>query len=202
MREKGEMKNSIREDSFLTKFSLVDYLIALFRYKKVLKHLKKNSSVLDIGSGYNAHLLNHISNLISRGVGLDISVNESKQTNKISLIKWDLNSKTFPLTEKFDVAFCLAVLEHVLEPKNLLTNIYNSLKERGTLLLTVPTWKSKSLLEFSAFKLNIISRQEIADHKRYFDKSELVSLCNEAGFRDITHNYFQLGLNNFVLARK
>lgn len=192
----------MREDSFLTKFNLIDYLIALLRYKQALKYFKKNSSVLDIGCGYNAYLLNYISNLISHGVGLDISVNKRKQTNKINLIRWDLNSKNFPLLEKFDMVFCLAVLEHVLEPKNLLTNIYNSLEERGILLLTVPTWKSKPLLEFSAYKLKIISHQEIVDHKRYFEKSELISLSNEVGFRDIIHNYFQFGFNNFVLARK
>lgn len=195
-------EKNMRKKSFLTKFNLMDHLVALFRYKQALKYLKKNSSVLDIGCGYNAYFLNYVSSLISQGVGLDISVNESKKTNKIRLIRWDLNLKNFPVVEKFDIAVCLAVLEHVLEPKNLLANIFNSLKEEGLLLLTAPTWNSKSYLEFLAFKLRIISPQEIADHKRYFNKPELVSLCSEVGFREVIHSYFQLGFNNFVLASK
>lgn len=39
---------------------------------------------------------------------------------------------------KYDVAFCLEVMEHVKSPKTLLSNIFHNLKSGGRLYLSVP----------------------------------------------------------------
>lgn len=40
--------------------------------------------------------------------------------------------------DKADVAFCVEVLEHTLNPAAVLNNIYNNLRSSGTLYLTIP----------------------------------------------------------------
>ena len=47
------------------------------------------------------------------------------------------------------------------------------LKPGGLLVLTVPSWRAKPVLEFLSFRLGIVSRAEIEDHKRYFDRRDL-----------------------------
>lgn len=40
--------------------------------------------------------------------------------------------------KKFDIAFCIEVLEHVEDPQQLMVNIYNNLKPGGYLYLSAP----------------------------------------------------------------
>jgi len=63
---------------------------------------------------------------------------------------------------------------------------------------------AKPILEFLAFKLGVIDRDEIADHKQYFNVAELKELLVKCGFRpeDISAHTFLFGLNNFILAKK
>jgi hypothetical protein len=68
----------------------------------------------------------------------------------------------------------------------------------------VPSVWSKPLLEFFAYKLHIIDKVEIEDHKKYYKKDSLIESLELAGFskKNIKHQYFELYMNNFVLAQK
>ena len=191
-----------RQHSHLFKYHPVEHLVSLFRFNKVSRYIKEKVVLLDVGCGYNGNLLNCFSERIKQGFGIDLLVNQSCNNGKIKLISCDLNHDSFPALPKFDVVTCLSVLEHVYRPENILKNIYNSLKDSGLLLLIVPSWKSKPVVEFAAFKLKIISREEIMDHKRYFDKEEIEDLVRKIGFKEIAHKHFQWRMNNLIVARK
>ena len=97
----------------------------------------------------------------------------------------------------------LAVLEHLEKPQEMLTEIGRVLQENGRLVLTVPGKRAKPVLEFLAFKLSIVSRAEIADHKKYYDLLELRQLAAADGsFAIVKHHSFQLGMNNFCVMQK
>ncbi len=70
--------------------------------------------------------------------------------------------------------------------------------------MTTPASRAKSLLEFMAFRLKIMSYEEIADHKRYYDRESLVQDLIQGGFKreNITVSNFELGFNLFVIATK
>jgi hypothetical protein len=70
------------------------------------------------------------------------------------------------------------------------------------LILTTPAPASKSLLEFLAFRLKIISQKEIENHKHYFSKRELLSILTDLDFQNITCSYFELGFNQICQAKK
>lgn len=193
-----------REQSHLQDFNILEFLGSFMRYSKIRKYIPEDSLLLDVGCGYNANLLHSVEHSIKHGYGIDFSVNKDKSTDKIDLIECNLDEDLFPsfLLSTFDVVTCLAVAEHLNNPVILIKNIYNVLKESGMLILTVPTWKAKSVLEFLAFKLRVASTTEIADHKRYYNKNETLSLCKSQNFSSIKHTYFQFGWNNLVIAIK
>jgi hypothetical protein len=59
-------------------------------------------------------------------------------------------------------------------------------------LITVPSWYAKPALEFLAFKLGIVSLEEIADHKRYYNRDDLVNFFLDMPEMEIVeHCYFQ-----------
>lgn len=187
-----------------TKNSLLDRIIEKLRHNKILKHVKKGVVILDLGCGYNANLLNYLlrKKIIETAFGIDLSVNKSSRN--IRLIKGRSDKEIQLPTESFDVITGLALIEHVKYPEIMLKEAYRLLKKNGILLLTTPSYISKPILEFLAFRLKIISGKEIADHKRYYDRISLKNDLVKAGFkpRKITVKYFQLGFNLLVIAKK
>jgi ubiquinone/menaquinone biosynthesis C-methylase UbiE len=98
----------------------------------------------------------------------------------------------------------LAVLEHMEHREELLKEIYRVLKPGGVLLLTVPTWPAKPVLEFLAYRLKVVSDEAIREHKTYFWKKELRDILSLVQFKpEMTQvRYFELGFNLFAAARK
>lgn len=182
--------------------SLLDYVVERQRFTIINKFIKHNPSILDLGCGYDAKLLNNFKGRIKNGVGIDLSVGTC--INKIKLIKGRVDKKINLKSGQFDIVTSLAVIEHVDFPEIMLKESFRLLKKGGILLITTPSRYSKPLLELLAFKLRVISGNEIADHKRYYDTNTLKRLLVNSSFspNNIKIRYFQLGLNIFAIAKK
>lgn len=182
--------------------SLLDRIIEDLRFNKINKYISKDCTLLDLGCGYNATLLKRYSNSIKQGTGIDLSVNINLKN--VKLIKGRIDKKIKLPSNKFDIITSLAVIEHVDSPETMLKEAYRLLKKNGTLLITTPSKYNKPILEFLAFKLKTISKSEIEDHKRYYDKTSLRKELISSGFMQnkIKVKYFQLGLNIFAIAKK
>jgi len=192
-----------RTESFsINNGSILDKFIGQLRFKKIINKIPKESKVLDLGCGLNGLFLQKIQDSISEGVGLDLKINNNFKNDKIKLLSHNLDNPLPFENNYFDVITSLANLEHLNYPENVLKEIYRVLKPNGILLLTTPTIYSKPVLEFMAFKLGIINKEEIADHKKYFTKNELETLCKNIGFSQYKYKYFQFFMNGFLFAKK
>lgn len=184
--------------------SFLDHLIESIRLRNIIGHIPRNGILVDLGCGYDANLLTFLSPRLKQGIGLDLSVSKHPKSNNVQL-KSARADKRLPLkSNSVDGVTALATIEHVEHPEVLLNESFRILKPGGILLLTTPAAHAKPLLEFMAFKLHIISDEEIGDHKQYFTKKTLNDAIVKAGFSknkvDITT--FELGFNLFAKARK
>jgi SAM-dependent methyltransferase len=174
------------------------------RIGKVLDEIKKipDCTLLDVGCGFNHKFLYTVEPWISHGTGIDFKVPEVR-SKKIRTIQSKLND-TLPFTENsFDIVTMLAVLEHLERPREICREIVRVLKPGGRLVLTVPGKCAKPVLEFLAFRLGIVNRVEIEDHKKYYDLPELQELVQSVGkIVIVKHAHFQLGMNNFCVMEK
>jgi len=176
-------------------------ILRKIRFKKVLPYLSNANYVCDIGCGCSAYFLNKISNRIKKGIGLDKNIT-SKQKGNIELLAFEFRDE-LPFRENyFDLITMMAVLEHIENLGDMFKEIYRVLKPGGLLLLTTPTPKAKPILEFLSFKLKLVDRREILDHKKYWNKNELINLLAEKNFKIFRYNYFEFGLNLFIAAKK
>ncbi|MFA5879877.1 MAG: methyltransferase domain-containing protein, partial [Candidatus Margulisiibacteriota bacterium] len=158
---------------------------------------------LPICCGNKSFLLDSVSYKIKSGVGLDYEV-KNKKKNNIEYINYKFNGN-LPLKDKcFDKIFLLAVLEHIETDKvgDLFLEFKRILKNDGKIVLTTPTLKSRWLLEFLAYKMKLISSQEIKDHKKYYDKEEIMKLAKEDKLKLIDYKLFQFGLNSRAVFKK
>lgn len=180
---------------------ILEPILRRIRFDMVLKHVRAGSVVVDLGCGHTPNFLNRLQSYISQGVGIDPLIKSGKK-GRIRLLSKFLSDR-IPLKNNFaDHVTLTAVLEHLDDPTSLLKEAHRILKPGGTLLLTTPSPLNKPLLEFLSFKLGVVSQREIAEHKRYFWKKELVDSLKSVGFKKIKHSYFEFYLNNFASATK
>lgn len=182
--------------------NLGEPILQYLRIKRVKKYIPQNASLLDVGCG-NGNLLFNLANRLSYGEGLDQKVNSHTEGN-IHLQSWHASMPLpFP-SASFGAVTMMAVLEHLDNPRFVLSECLRVLEPAGRLLLTTPSPMAKPILEFLSFRLGIVSPQEIADHKHYFSKDEIRQFLLAVGFpvSAISIKYFQFGFNVFALAVK
>jgi len=181
---------------------VLEQVLRNFRLNRAAKWVNKGDRVLDVGCGWQALALRHFSQNIKQGVGVDFKV-EIRDVPSNVLLLAERFDRNWPAQEKdFDKALMLAVLEHI-EPDRVdfvLTNIRNSLRPNGKLILTVPTPRGKTVLEFLAYRLGLVNPDEIRDHKVYYDHLLLRSTLEKNGFKLVKYNTFQFGMNSFGVA--
>ncbi|MCX6755954.1 MAG: class I SAM-dependent methyltransferase [Candidatus Nomurabacteria bacterium] len=185
-------------------FNAIDKTIAKMRLRKVSQFVNKDDVVLDFGCGYQAFFLKSISDKISKGWGIDYEVENDVSFKNLTLMNLNYQGNLPFEDKKFDKIFLLAVYEHIpLESTvSLLIELKRVLKDNGKIVLTIPTPKGKSVMEFLAFKLGVISRAEIADHKKYYSKEDIHGDATKAGLCLSYHRYFQFGWNSLQVLEK
>lgn len=180
-------------------FNLLDKFIRHLRISKILPYLKKEDIVCDLGCG-DGSSLRFLSSRIKEGYGLDKNIRESKENN-LYFLSQDITSPLPFEDNKFDIILSLAVLEHLDSFGSLIKEAKRVLKNNGLFILTTPTPASKTLLEFLAFKLKIISEKEIRDHKHYYTKEELINLFKD-NFQILKIKTFSFKFNTLIVLKK
>ena len=185
-------------------FNILDKIIAHLRLGKVMQFVEKEDTVLDFGCGVQGFFLNQIKSKIKNGIGIDGDLGQNLTFDNIELQKFMFADK-MPFEDKsFNKIFLLAVLEHI-EPENvpsLINELKRILKDNGKIVLTIPTPKGQPIMEFLAFKLKIISEPEIRDHKKYYAKEDVQSVCELTQMNLSYHKYFQFGWNSIQVLEK
>jgi len=189
-------------------------IFRFFRFKKGLSYIKKNKPLvlIDLGCGkkipfYFFAKKNKI--IFKKYIGIDPFVEEEIVTSlnkkKDILILNKALKKKIPLpSSSVDYVVAFAFLEHIKNPADIIRETLRILKPGGKIIITTPTPKAKGILEFLSFKLKLIRRDEIAEHKNYFNKENLLYLIpkNKKLNLKIIHQYFEFGFNNLLVIIK
>ncbi len=164
---------------------------------------ERPSHMVEVGCGYDAHLLQALLPYCDTAVGIDIRTDKS--VAGISMVDFVIE-RDLPMLQDASVDFILMnnILEHLWHPQEVLTETYRALKEGGMLFVNVPSWWGKRLLEHSAFTFGYSAVIEIDDHKMYYGVRDLWPLLVRAGYRPqhIRAGYHKFGLNTYAWARK
>jgi SAM-dependent methyltransferase len=171
---------------------------------KMIKYIQMGDRMLDFGCGHQAYLLNHVKDRLKQGVGIDYDSNSHKIAPHIEVLNYHFKSQLPFEKSSFNKIFMLASLEH-LAPETadrLFEEFSRVLTEDGKIILTTPTPLGKHILEFMAFRLGVISAEEVADHKKYYGKTDLEEFAHKHGYIINTYKTFQLGGNSLCVLEK
>lgn len=173
-------------------FTQVRYLYWGFYYfggiKVVLDQLKtiKFNSLIDIGCG-DGRLLREVSKVYTKKKLLGIDYSESAVSLARAMnphINYEaINLIETNLTEQFDVATSVEVLEHIppTQVDSFLKSVADSIHENGTLILTVPH----------------TNKPVQSKHYQHFNSSQLFSLL-EPYFQDLI--FIPFGVRSLLMA--
>jgi 2-polyprenyl-3-methyl-5-hydroxy-6-metoxy-1,4-benzoquinol methylase len=162
----------------------------------------ENNKILEIGTGSGDTLIEIKKlKLAKEVVGVELmKLTDSQQENSEidKLIIGNIENIELDLPrEYFDVIICGDVLEHLVDPWNVLKKLHKHLKQNGILIISVPNFREYHIL----YKILILadfrySDQGILDrtHLRFFCKKNIISLLTSTMYTPISiHPIFKLG---------
>jgi ubiquinone/menaquinone biosynthesis C-methylase UbiE len=183
-------------------YTVFDRLVAWFRFRAALPHIRRGALVCDIGCGLGARFLQSASSRISFGVGIDYQFPGPAPAGAALVCGNIAQGMPFP-SNQFDHAVMLAVLEHLQDPRPLLGEVFRILAPGGSLIMTWPSSTIDPLLNLLR-RARWVSQEMESDykHQERIPLDELVAALNEIGFTRCRHQRFECGLNNLLIAHK
>jgi SAM-dependent methyltransferase len=198
-----------REEAFLqnSKGTVVDRFGVWLSGWQIRRHIPTfaGKRVGDFGCGFQAAFARTVLGDVAGAVLVDVALaDDLKRDPRVRAIEGHLPDALAALPSgSLDVVMIVSVLEHVHEPQRLLSEVHRLLAPDGVALVNVPSWRGKTFLELSAFRLGLSPAAEMDDHKMYYDVKDLWPLLVGAGFRPsrITCFSHKLGMNTFAVCR-
>ena len=159
----------------------------------------------DFGCGYHAAFVRTVLPQVDQAVLVDSALAaDLKSSPKVTAMEGILPDVLQQVpSASLDVVLCISVLEHMWDPLVLLRHCFRIARPEGTCLFNVPSWRGKKFLEYSAFRLGLSPKDEMDDHKAYYDVKDFWPLLVRAGFlpsriRCFSHKF---GLNTFAVCQ-
>jgi 2-polyprenyl-3-methyl-5-hydroxy-6-metoxy-1,4-benzoquinol methylase len=138
---------------------------------------------------------------ILKGDVLDFGGNEGELGKFVKGTYTIVNYDHAPMEGKtFDTIVALAVIEHIemADVFSIFSKFKTKLNPGGNIFLTTPTKMAKPVLEFMA-AINIVDKENIEEHKHYWNKKEIVDLAAKNGFKVKEYKNFQIGFNQYAI---
>lgn len=159
--------------------------------RQVLNWVPENSSVLEFGcaTGYMGHYLNEQKKCTIVGVEKDSASAQKASRYYKKIIEGDLDNPAVlnAIDGQYDVVLFVAILEHLIDPKKVLSQIRQFVKPNGMLIVTLPNvahWSIRMMLlkgNFNYSDYGILDRT----HLRFFNLKAAQALVADAGYEII-----------------
>jgi 2-polyprenyl-3-methyl-5-hydroxy-6-metoxy-1,4-benzoquinol methylase len=143
--------------------------------------------ILDVGSGVGATsvwLKSRYPGCTTVALEGNAAIREELARNVDEAVILDLNGQ-IPDVGAPDLVLCLDVLEHLMQPLDVLKRVTSNMPDGGTVIVSVPNIGHASV----SLPLLLRARFEYQDagirdrtHLRFFDRESAVRLMNQAGF--------------------
>lgn len=159
---------------------LVVEILRNFAVKKLI-YKKMPGRFLEIGCGSGSFSV-ELGKVGFFGKGIDLSEEAIKWCENLAKyeaattdrITFDcINLFDLQEEETYDYVFCFEVLEHIENDVEALTKIHDLLTSNGQVIFTVPAYTKKWCIT-----------DKLAGHLRRYEKAELLSKINKAGFSE------------------
>lgn len=180
---------------------VIEHAIHRLRYRQVDPFVTRCETMADLGCGQHYRFLKSHHDKAERCWGLDVTVADGEDGN-ITLRKWDITGHLPFERETIDQITILAVLEHVPNPRAVLSECHRVLTSGGRIIITTPSKLGIKIHDIMR-GLRLVRDVEEGEHVDFsMSGSALTSWAEGAGFRVEVSRQFEMGLNLLLVGRK
>ena len=160
------------------------------------KNFIKNKIIMDFGCGTGAFLFKS-QKIFKKGIGIELDPNRIEYSDNKKIDFFSNIKKIKDIDFKFDSIFLFHVLEHLINPDEILRLLKSKLKKNGSLIIEVPhandlllkKLKVKSFINFTLW----------SEHLILHTKQSLKCFLEKAGFKKNKIFFYQrYNLNNHI----
>jgi SAM-dependent methyltransferase len=202
--QQGMRERAFGQDSRLT---IVDRFGVWLSARQIRRHAGPiaGKRIGDFGCGYHAAFVRTALPEVERAIVVDAALAaDLKSFPNVTAIEGTLPDALEQVpAASLDIVLCISVLEHLWDPLAVLRHCLRVVRPEGKCLFNVPSWRGKRFLEYSAFRLGLSPKDEMDDHKTYYDVKDFWPLLVRAGFRPSRIRCFphKFGLNTFAVCQ-
>lgn len=177
--------------------------INLLKKKRLLKGLIKTSlkkiKILDVGVGDLSFLKTLDDNFEKFGVEKNPLLSFENANNKIKIFKGDFTRINLGKT-KYDFVTMWHVIEHIENPRKVLSKVRKVLKKGGFFVFSTPNPESLGAKVFKRYWFHL----DAPRHLVFLSQKGVDIIANKAGFRRVKtfSDYFEFPLDLFWSSRK
>ena len=161
------------------------------RFRQILRTLSgPEISVLDVGggTGWLLDLIKSADSRVSRTSVIDIDANAGAQAELAGHRYYHGRIEEYDRTDRFDLVLMLNLIEHVSDPRAVLSKARTLLKPGGRLIIKTPNFDS---LDGHLFRHRSWGGYHTPRHFVLFRKDSLEKLSSECGFQTVHFSYTQ-----------
>ena len=189
---------------FINNYNILDKFISWLRHYELFKNQSiVGKKIIDFGCGSNFKDIFKKYQKASKVILIDIYGKNFSKDN-LTYINYNNNFNNIYKklkNTKFDFIFLLAVVEHMDYPEAVLKKLKKFLSKDGKFIITAPSIYSKPVLEFLAFKIGIINKDLVEEHKRYYNLKQHINLAKKSKCNLLKFKYFMLGMNTLAILK-
>lgn len=183
----------INQQRYIDKWHIRPYYSSFYRNELIEQMAPEDKwneiYCLDIGCACGATLLeiqNHYPNARLYGIELD-PYSAAFASHIATVVEGNMETMEFPFDVTFDYIILGDILEHLVEPEQLLKKLKEHLSEQGVIITSIP-----NILHYSAIGQILMGSFEYADsgildrtHLRFFTKYNSAKLLQDCGYEII-----------------
>lgn len=156
--------------------------------RSLLEGVATGADVVDLGGGDGARY-GHVLRSVARTYTV-VDVSHDVLRARAAMGDRTVHVEALPkMTDAFDALVCLDVLEHVVDPLEILREGVSTLRKNGKALVSVPnafSWWNRARmvagrLPSSGVGVSLRGRHFLAPHIRLYDRASLLGLVESAG---------------------
>ena len=181
-------------------YTTFDRLVAWRRFRAAVEYVRPGSRVCDVGCGLDTAFLRYAAGRIGFGVGLDYQRFPTRCASDPAAIQCDLTQGIPLRSGQFDHAVMLAVLEHIEDPRPMLTELFRILAPCGSLIMTWPNSMVDPILKVLHVMGAVSGEMESDKHQPRIPTNGLIAILRKIGFVHFKHKRFELGMNNLLVS--
>lgn len=160
--------------------------------------------LLDIGCGLTPWTESFQSDQVY--VGVDINKQLLAQMRQRyphhEYIQRDLDVEDLGLAgRQFDTIIMTAVLEHLHQPRRVVTAARSLLAPNGVFLATTPSpWGD--IVHRLGSRVNLFYAESVVKHIKIFNRIELLEMMTQCGYEVVKFKHFAFGMNQLLICRR